>query len=255
MLIVRREQMSALSQARLVAFEREMLRHSRTVSPNLSRVLGEERLRAAIQQGIQAARAYGFTYRGPIRLFLELRFLFGSGFDIDPQYPWAAEILRSFQHQMQRADRLHHQTVEYGERVAGPNSVNTRVALKELSVMAGRPLPFSAADFTGDMLREMHRVFPQKVEFTGIPPLRALIAEGLDLARRHQFEDIESQAMLVVLMFAFGHSCASDPLYPWISNTIEDPRIIDPAARARRLRKKSLTWLGSVLASPAEVSS
>jgi hypothetical protein len=48
---------------------------------------------------------------------------------------------------------------------------------------------------------------------------------------------------MVVLMFAFGHGCSNDLLYPWISRTLTDERIIEPAAREERLEKKATTWL------------
>jgi hypothetical protein len=51
-------------------------------------------------------------------------------------------------------------------------------------------------------------------------------------------------------MFAFGHGCTHDPLYPWIARTLKDERIKDPAARAERLEKKAITWLDHVLARP-----
>lgn len=48
-------------------------------------------------------------------------------------------------------------------------------------------------------------------------------------------------------MFAFGHGCFDDPLYPWIARTLEDDAITDSAARAKRLETKALTWLDHVL--------
>ena len=51
----------------------------------------------------------------------------------------------------------------------------------------------------------------------------------------------------MLLMFAFGHGCCDDPLYPWIARTLNDERITDPPARAKRLETKALTWLDHVL--------
>ena len=61
---------------------------------------------------------------------------------------------------------------------------------------------------------------------------------------------MRGEALVVVLMFAFGHGCTDDPLYPWISRTLKDERIVGPAARVERLEKKSITWLEHVLARP-----
>jgi len=47
-------------------------------------------------------------------------------------------------------------------------------------------------------------------------------------------------------MFAFGHGCTNDLLYPWISRTLQDERIADPEARAARLEQKAITWLEHV---------
>ena len=49
-------------------------------------------------------------------------------------------------------------------------------------------------------------------------------------------------------MFAMGHGCGSDPLYPWIAQTLRDETLKDPDAKAIRLEKKALTWLEHVLA-------
>ena len=51
-----------------------------------------------------------------------------------------------------------------------------------------------------------------------------------------------------MLMLAFGHGCADDPLYPWIARTLQDEAITDGAARATYLEAKALTWLEHVLA-------
>jgi hypothetical protein len=107
-MIIRREQMQALGQAALRAFEDEMVVHLADFSPPLFRAVKEDQLRIAIRLGIARAGEYGITFRGPIRLYLELMLLFGSHFDTDPQYPWATEILKDQAHglQMQRAERL-----------------------------------------------------------------------------------------------------------------------------------------------------
>jgi len=47
-------------------------------------------------------------------------------------------------------------------------------------------------------------------------------------------------------MFSFGHGCTDDPLYPWISRTLHDERIVNSEARAARLEKKAVTWLEHV---------
>ena len=247
MLQIRKEQMLVFEQAALRRFEDEMVVHSTDFSP-LCEVIGEGQLRVALRRAMARAGGYGFTYRGPIRLFIEFMFLFGSAFDTDPQYPWAAKILHSSDDQMERAEELWEKVLDYQEKVSGPDEANTRKALEDLSLLARQPVMFSADDFVAGMLQEMTRVFPQKAAYIGEEGLKALIHEGSAQARSYRFPAVRGEALVVGLMFAFGHGCTDDPLYPWIAGTLKDERIITPMARAERLYKKAMTWLDHAIA-------
>lgn len=252
MLKIRRAQLEVFEQAALKKFEDDMVVHSKEFSPKLSQVLGDEQLRVAIRQAISRARTHGLTNRGPVRLFIDMMFLFGSAFDTDPQYPWAARILRSSEDQMQRADWLHAQILEYQEKVSGPGAVNTRNALKGLAELARQQLTFTADTFVADMLNLMESGFPQKASYIGSEALEVLIREASDESRRYGLRPYRDDALIGVLMFAFGHGCTDDPLYPWIAATLKDKRIINGEARAERLERKALTWLDHVIASFSE---
>ena len=94
MLQIREEQMTVFEQGRPAAVRgRDGAFIARTFAPELCEVIGEEQLRVALRQAMARAAGYGFTYRGPIRLFIELMFLCGSAFDTDPQYPVGGEDL------------------------------------------------------------------------------------------------------------------------------------------------------------------
>jgi len=245
---MRQEQTEAFRQHHLKKFEDEMVEHSKEMSPRLCKVIGDDQVRVAVRNGIDRAGAYGFTNRGPIRLFIELRYLFGSAFDTDPQYPWAAKIVNAAEDQMLRAEQLYEKSLDYEEKVAGPHAANTYKALKGLSVLAQSPFVLSTQDYIAGMLMEMARIFPQKADYVGEAGLRAIVNEGSGEARKYQFPTLRGHAVMTVLMFAFGHGCTNDPLYPWISRTLADRKITDAGARAERLEKKALTWLAHVLA-------
>jgi hypothetical protein len=247
MLTIRGAQFDAFEQAARTAFENEMVAHSLAFTPRLCEVLGEAQLRVALRQAIRDAEEYGFTYRGPIRLFIELTFLLGSGFPTDPQYPVFGEILRASDNQMQRAEWIHDRFQQYHERVSGPGAAHVHKALNDLLVFARTPITFSNG-FADLLLREMTRIFPQKAEYVGKAGLQAIIEEATLEAAHYRFETARQQGLLAVLKFAFGHACTDDPLYPWISRTLKDPRIVEPAARADRLENKAIVWLEHVVA-------
>jgi hypothetical protein len=162
-------------------------------------------------------------------------FMLGRDFDTDPQYPWAAKILNGPDDQMLRAEQLRDKTLACQEKVSGPEGANTRKALRALSVWAKEPVIFSSDQFIAGMLREMAHIFPQKATYIGEEGMAAVIFEGSTEARKYQFPTIRGEVLVVTLMFAVGHGCTDDPLYPWISRTLKDERIVDPAARAERL--------------------
>ncbi len=253
-MIIRQAQVEELGKYTLHAFEDEMVAHLAEFSPPLFKVIKEEQMREVVRFGINRADGHGFTLRGTIRLYLELILLYGSHFDTDPQYPWAGAILadKNSSAEMQRAEKLFDKTLEYQEKVSGPEAVNTRNALSELLVFARKPTTMSPNNFTAEMQQEMRRIFPQKAEYIGEDGLIKLIQKGDAAAQNYRFPTVRGKVLLTALMFAFGHGCTNDLLYPWIERTLRDEKIVDPAARAERLEKKALTWLEHVLALPVE---
>lgn len=248
MLKIREQQMQVFEAAALRNFEDEMVVHSQEFSPRLCQVLGEDQLRIALRQAMARATAYDFTKRGPMRLYIELIFLRGSDFDSDPRYSDIGKILKTNDEQMQRAEQIHQAMLDYHETVPGPGNINVHNALETLSGIAQRPVSFSPYNFEQDMLKELTNAFPQQADYVGSKKLLALIREGRSKAKTYNFTSIRAEAMLVILMFAFGHGCTNDPLYPWIANTLTDIKITDSAARAKRLEKKARTWLDHVIA-------
>jgi len=249
MLAIRGEQMKVFEDAALRSFKEEMLTHLRDFSPPLFKTAGEAQMRAAIDLGISRAATYGFTFRGPVRLYLELMLLFGSHFDTDPQYPWAGQILvdLNFGSQMQRAEMLYEKTMDYREKVAGPEDNYSLDALRNIAVFAKTLIDIPQNNFAAFMLQEISQLYPQKVAYTGADALTALIRKGMEGAQRQRFGTARGAALVTVLMLGFGHGCGNDPLYPWIMKTLKDETITDPDARASRLEKRALTWLEHVL--------
>lgn len=249
MLTIRANQMNIFKKAALLSFEDEMVKHLAKFSPPLYKTVGEEQMRKVIQLGINQAAQYGLTHRGPVRFYLELMLLFGSYFDTDPQYPWAAEILTNedLGSQMQRAGRLYEKTMDYRQKVGGPEDIYTLEALKRIAVLARQPLNIPANNFIPIMQREIVHIYPQKAGYVGASGLEALIRKGMGGAKRQQFMTERGMTLVVVLMLAFGHGCGKDPLYPWIAKTLQDEKISSPEERVKRLENKSMTWLEHAL--------
>jgi len=248
MLNINTEQIKAFEKASIRSFEDEMVLHSQEFSAKLCEVIGEKQLRVALRQAIKRADSYGFTLKGPIRLYIELMFIFGSDFDTDPQFPAIAKVLQSDEGEMQRAEKIHEWILDYNKQVSGIKNINLNQALKSLSITAKVDIKFTAYSFNEEMYQEMQRAFPQKISYVGKEKLTKLINKARSESERYGIRTIRGQSTIIVLMFVFGHGCINDPLYPWINKTLRDEKIKDSSTRENRLERQSLTWLEHALA-------
>lgn len=261
MLIIREAQIAAFQRGALDGYVTELVAHCREFSPHLCKTLSGAELRAAVAQGVERAAAHGFDMRGTIRYFVDLMIILGSGFDTDPQYGWAAEILarKDTLGQMERAEALHVRVSEHLAEVDGDHNRYTRQALADLEVWLKRELSVRAETVEEDTLSLMTEIHPRKVAATGDEALRRLIASGIERARRrYGFQEPRSLLIMVVMMFAFGHHVDADPLLPWVGRAL---RRRDPDTRrtpavaeraAARLERRARIWLTAVLRNTKE---
>lgn len=251
MLIIRAEQLAAFQQAAATALENQLLTHIQMVTPVLSATLGELQLRFAVQQAMTNAAQYELTERSAIRLFVELRFLFGSAFESDPQYSWVMPILRDAEMpQMVRAQQLYEKIIEYQTQVLGDGGVNAQVALRHFMLFMQQPFLLSMRDFGPGMLHILADIFPLKAAYLGEEALQGVVRAGYAQAKARGFPTLRSYGVFVGLMFVCGMGCIADPLYPWIShalNSAETPDVI-----AERFNKQTLLWLEKMLAAAPE---
>lgn len=250
MLRITNAQFEALQLDAVSTFEASMMERCSEMSPLLAAVLGRDKLLAAIRAAAERARAHGFSFTGPVRLFIELSFLFGSGFDGDVQYPWAREALASGDPETQvgRANTLFELSMNANSQIHGPEGAYTRAALEKLQALLSAPPQLRADDFDAAVLAEMARVYPEKHAFVGEEALRSLIETGKTEATARGLSEPGDALLIALLMFAFGQGCLRDPLYPWISRALGGPPASLPA---RQLNDKALVWIRGVLANTA----
>ena len=261
MLIIREAQIAAFQRGALDGYVTELVAHCREFSPHLCQTLSEAELRAAVEHGVTRAATHGLDMRGPIRFFVDLMIVLGSGFDTDPQYGWAAEILarKDTLGQMERAEALHARVREHLAQVDGERNRHTRQALADLELLLRRGLSVRAEAFEEDTLSLMAAVHPRKVAATEGEALRRLITVGAEKARRrYGFQEPRSLLRMVVMMFAFGHHVDTDPLLPWVARALrrrdpQTPRTPEVAERAaERLERRARIWLSAVLENTKE---
>jgi hypothetical protein len=176
-------------------------------------------------------------------------FMFGSDFDTDPQLPWAGLILQGTwaSGQKERADQLYEKTMHYLEHVEGPGHQHSLAAMRAVRRLNPEDYALAPGTLGSTILREMKRVYPQKCEYLGDPPLEALIRSGIEKAKSYAVTVDRAVALFPVLMFAMGHGFDADPLFPWVSKTLGDAGS-DPNKRVERLYGKATIYLDQALA-------
>jgi len=249
MLIIRQEQMHVFKQAALKNFEAELVEHLKTFAPKLFEIRGEECFRKTVQLGMQRAGEYGFTYRGPIRFYLEAMFSLGSDFDTDPQMPWASEILtknKETSDQMTRADQLYRQMITYMNKVMGPDNRFAVAALQRLRA-ADQNILMLPSDSPSSYFSLFRSFYPEKYTHVGEEQLTQLLREGEQTTKEFGLDSLKSKRLLTILMFAIGHGITRDPLYPWVEDTLTNPQFSGESDRVNRLLKRTRTYLESTL--------
>jgi hypothetical protein len=252
MLIIRAKQICRLEQVATEAFALQMVRHLNTFSPPLVATLDDLQIESVVIQGIKRARQDGFTLQGPVRSYLEMMVLLGSGFSTDPQHVWARAALNAAPShgadEMERATRLFQSLLAYREQVNGPDDVHLLRALLRLEDFAAQPTPaVSRSALPTLLLQDLAGLHPERLTWCGEAALRELIQQALSQAGQLGFgDDIRANVLACTLALAFGHEWQDDPLYPWISRTLRAPHLDKPAQRAQRLESRARTWLQHV---------
>lgn len=95
MLVIRREQIRALSDARVQQFVNRMIRHHQKFFPQWSGSLGDEKLEAFVWHGIKRANQHGFEVELHLARYLHVMQSLGKHFDESPEYPWAHALLKT----------------------------------------------------------------------------------------------------------------------------------------------------------------
>lgn len=249
MLTMRQDQVEAFRQYHLQKFENDMVAHLQKFAPKHWQAIGEQTGRQVIRLGIEQAKKYGFTNRGPVRFYIELMFLFGSYFDTDPQFPWVRSVLHDPEtmDQMVRADRLFYAMREYVAQVPGPKHKHLVEALERLSrtkveevAKPGIPLEECAA-------QELRAIYPQAFDYLGEPTVTRLIQHGFGLARAYGLDSARGMLLMAALTIFMGHNFPNDPLCTWIARRLDGKRFPDPTRRTEELHAKARLYMKHVL--------
>jgi hypothetical protein len=237
-------------------FEDNMVEHLKHVFPIRTAAMGEDVVREVIRIGIERADGYELDTPGPVRIFIEMSFLLGSGFDTDPQYPWTQQVLADTMDQVVRANRLCIEAPKYQAAVVGPRKEYQRLAFARLD--AWRLEEAFASDEEDEVTEEetareplildyFQRLYPEKCQYAGPAAMRELARRAVVQAEDEQFLVLGGAVLLGVLMLMLGHDCFTDPQFSWIDDTFNGAEEATDAEKARMLTSRLKVHVRSVM--------
>jgi hypothetical protein len=247
--VLRAEQEAAFEASSILLFEDRMLAHLKDFNPVLCSLRGDAVVRPLIREGMERASAYGFETAGPIRFFLELLFALGYQFDSDPQYSWLRSLFENraaYPDDVERSTAAYKVFSEYWDKVIGENNEHAIAALHRAVEFQPSRYVTLAPDFSGRITRLLEWMYPKKLAYIGPDRMRALVGSGMSWARSLGVTTETSVAFLIALQFALGRGIGVDPLYPWVTSTLNDPRIADPNERVSKLIERTQVYLARV---------
>jgi hypothetical protein len=249
MMTIRQDQLSLLEKDVYRRFKQHMVDHLRRFAPRHAQAIGEPALLDVIGLGIRNAEEHGLTLRGPVRFYIEMMFLFGTYFDSDVQYPWAARALTAYPElpEMLRAGDLHQKALHYIQTVGGEGNRLLFDALRRLRTLANEPVPGSSENLIPELAARIERIYPDKCAYIGRDTLLELLSAGAKRANQMGMNSPLGQALFGLMTFELGHRFYDDPLYRWAGDIIRNFAAVDQHRGANKLREAALIYLDGAL--------
>jgi hypothetical protein len=240
---IRAAQIDVFESAASPHFADKELARVREAFPRHSGILGDDGVREVVRDGITKARELGFTRQSPVSLFIDLTLLLGRYFHADPQMPWAGEILRNvaLPDELTRAQRLHAASMEYLEKVSGPDNefidaAQSRLLNEPLQVQTG-----SGSDFIKEVSQRLERIWPEKYRQLDEDRRTILVQEAAGKARAYKIESPVGVLICIVMMYMLGSGFDNDPMFLWAHKILSSEQ--EGAAKINQLHATSIACL------------
>jgi len=234
---LKRAQLEAFAQDALIDFHERVRESVRESFPLHAEMLGDRGIDAMLDRALACAASHGIRHARGVEQVLYLMLLLGSGFDEDPQLPWATAILADHSEPPGvRADRLYAEALAFLDRVAGPRGEHIIRALRRAADARYELIPASPAagreDATAARLTEL---FPQKCEELGVMGVRRLVGDAATRAAHQGVVGERGVTLVATMMLLLGSGFDADPQLPWVTEILRDAPGNEAAAVERLL--------------------
>jgi hypothetical protein len=227
-MLIRPEQMKALEQGSLRAFEDRTFEHVSRLFPQFIKLCGESCVRDAIQHGWRRARTFGVTSERGVWEFIDVSLMLGAGFDDDPRFPWAPIILHDADTgERERMERLLAEAMAYVEATRtdfpawGGDARRLSNGIRKLRAESSEHLVTSTTPGFKARLRAFYaELLPARYKHAGDDVLEEVLETGIHHARRYGLSTERGTATYTTLAFLLGAGFTKDPVHPWATAAV-----------------------------------
>jgi hypothetical protein len=237
-LAIRDEQMAVLRREAMRGFKDRTVERLRSFAPRHFEQPGEIGVRRAVDVGVEQAFAYGLTAESAVHFYIEMMFILGSGFDKDPMFPWAGQILNdaTIVNQHEKSDRLYDKTSDYLSRSLGKSNEYYYSALRRIrQEFLGAEVRLDSMRLDNYAAAAFYKMYPEKCAYLGDTVVRILAARGARKAISHGINSDQGSFVLGTLMFLLGCDVCHDPLHPWVGEALAKDNPLTADERVERL--------------------
>jgi hypothetical protein len=220
---IRDEQMAVFRREAMRQFKDHTVDRLRSFAPKHFVQPGKIGVRQAVNVGVERALAYGLTAQSAVHFYIEMMFILGSGFDRDPMFPWAGEILNdpAIVSQYEKTDRLFYKTSDYLNWSLGKSNEYYYNALRRIrQEFLGAEIGLGSMRFEEYAAEWFFRMYPEKYAYAGDAVARIVAAQAAHEAMAHSIESDRGCMVLGMLMFLLGSDVHNDPLHPWVNDAL-----------------------------------
>lgn len=225
-------------------FEDEMIAHVQRYFLNHYKALGEPALRKAIRYGYARARRYGMSSIRNVCMYLNNMILLGSNFDLDPQYPWTAELLAEKARTPEaRMDEMSDRTLKFIGEIGGPNNLYIFRTLLNLVNNSEAIYQQVQVESPHELVDVFRTLYPQKAAAVGNDNLRQMISKGIRDAGKYDITNWPALGVYALFMFTMGSGFDEDPQFPWAVEILKDAALNDETVKTERLYRSAVKQL------------
>jgi hypothetical protein len=206
---------------------------------------GETAVRNTVDFGVEQALAYGLTAESAIRLYIEMMFILGSGFDKDPMFPWAGEILNDamMAKQYDKTNRLYDELSVYLSSVLGKSNEFYERALRRIWRFTAWQDDIGSAPLEEYIISTSYKVYPEKFAYVGETAVRKLANGSARVAETYGVAGDHVTVLLAFLMYLLGNNVLNDPLHPWVAESLAPTHSSNSDERVERLSAAGIRTL------------